>query len=189
MTPRPGCCGTHAGIPDDLRATAISALERLRDGLEPLQGTGSGSAPTAGSATGSAAGAASGSANGTANGSATGPGTGSADGPGTGPANGAGTGSAAGEPAGPPPGSAGACTACPVCALIAVLRGEHSEFAARLAQQVGGLLSLLIAVLEETGEHQPRPEPDARGRTRPGTGTNGARPRGRTVQRIPVHRP
>ncbi|MFP5070332.1 hypothetical protein ACLFMI_11770 [Pseudonocardia nantongensis] len=96
---------------------------------------------------------------------------------------------AAGDPEAdgtPPSGSAGACTACPVCALVAVLRGERSELATRLAEHATGLLAVLTAVLEETGEHAARPS----GRS----GTNGARPHGarphggRSVQRIVVHR-
>ncbi|HEY0573613.1 MAG TPA: hypothetical protein VGD73_05890 [Pseudonocardia sp.] len=42
-----------------------------------------------------------------------------------------------------------ACAACPVCALITVLRGGHSELAARLAEHTAGLLAVLRAALEE----------------------------------------
>lgn len=131
MTGTDGSCGAHAGIPDDLRGTALHLLERLRVAVEPLR-----------------ADAASGSQG------------------------------AGGTPA---PDSAGACTACPVCALIAVLRGERSELASRLAEHATGLVAVLTAVLEESGEHAARPS----GRS----GTNGARSHGgRSVQRIVVHR-
>lgn len=117
-------CGAHAGIPDDLRATAVQLLERLRAAVEPL------ATP-----------------------------------------DGDGRSTAAGAP--------GACTACPVCALVAVLRGERSDLAARLAEHATGLLSVLVAALEETGEQPPEQHT-----------TNGHRPsgRGRSVQRIVVHR-
>ena len=88
-------------------------------------------------------------------------------------------GTTAGDGQVPDPGAPGACTACPVCALVAVLRGERSELAARLAVHAGGLLSVLVAVLEETGEQPPRH-----------SAADAHRPhgRGRSVQRIVVHR-
>lgn len=75
----------------------------------------------------------------------------------------------------PGPGDAGSCTACPVCALIAVVRGERSELVTRLAAHAGGLLAVLVAVLEEAAPPA-RQEP-----RRPHGG-------GRSVQRIAVHR-
>jgi hypothetical protein len=66
----------------------------------------------------------------------------------------------------------GACTACPVCALFAVLRGERSELAARLVEQVAGVIAVLRAALDEgigaatagrssTRPTHPSPEPTA----------------------------
>ena len=49
------------------------------------------------------------------------------------------------EPVAGPP----SCAACPVCAVITVLRGGHSELAARLAEHTAGLLAVLRAALEE----------------------------------------
>ena len=120
-------CGTHAGIPDDLRVTALQLLERVRAVVEPL------AAPDPGR---------------------------DAD-PGPGPGH---------DP--------GSCTACPVCALLAVLRGERSELAARLAEHTTGLLGVLVTALEEAG------------RPANGHSANGHRAhhRGRSVQRIAVHR-
>lgn len=139
-------CGSHAGIPDDLRATALQLLERVRAVVEPLADPG--------------------------------------------PDPGAGR-DAAREP-GP-----GACSACPVCALLAVLRGERSELAARLAEHTTGLLGVLVAALEEAGEQAPaRPDRQqanghpANGHPANGHSANGhrAHKRGRSVQRIVVHR-
>jgi hypothetical protein len=82
------------------------------------------------------------------------------------------------EPAGSPDASApyaAACAVCPICAVIAVLRGERSELAARLAEQVGDLVTALRAALEEGGAEQAPPDP-------------AAPPSGRRVQRIPVER-
>lgn len=62
------------------------------------------------------------------------------------------------------------CTACPVCVVLATLRGERPEVAVRLAEHAGGLLTLLRAALAET---PPRAEPS---------------PPARRVQRIPVTR-
>jgi hypothetical protein len=69
------------------------------------------------------------------------------------------------------------CTVCPICAVIAALRGERPELAARLAEQAAGVVAVLRAALEE-GDPGPRPEPSA-----------AAPPNGRKVQRIPVERP
>jgi hypothetical protein len=57
-----------------------------------------------------------------------------------------------------------------VCAVLATLRGERPELAARLAEHASGLLTVLRSVLEQ--EEHPTPP----------------RPPGRTVQRIPVSR-
>lgn len=62
------------------------------------------------------------------------------------------------------------CAACPVCVVIATLRGERPEVAVRLAEHAGGLLTLLRAALAEAPPPEPAPSP------------------GRPVQRIPVTR-
>jgi hypothetical protein len=43
------------------------------------------------------------------------------------------------------------CAVCPVCALVAALRGERPELAARLAEHATGLVAVLRAALEEGG--------------------------------------
>jgi hypothetical protein len=58
------------------------------------------------------------------------------------------------------------CASCPVCALLAAVRGEHPELAGRLATHAAGVLSVLRAALEEGvpragGTQEPGPEPDA----------------------------
>jgi len=79
-----------------------------------------------------------------------------------------------------------ACAACPVCAVITVLRGGHSELAARLAEHTAGLLAVLRAALEEgigapasgqasarTASPQPQPpttHPPTAGQPHAGTG-------------------
>jgi hypothetical protein len=90
-----------------------------------------------------------------------------------------------------------ACAYCPVCALIAVLRGERSELAARLAEQAAGLVAVLRTALDEgvgaaTADqcsHSAQPgmsTPPATPRpVGPGPATRRAE---RSVQRIPVSR-
>lgn len=58
------------------------------------------------------------------------------------------------------------CGWCPLCAVVAVVRGERPEFAARLVEQLAQLVALLRAVLAdrwdpEHGFHMPgfAPEP------------------------------
>jgi hypothetical protein len=103
------------------------------------------------------------------------------------------------------------CTACPVCALITVLRGGRSELAVQLAEQVAGLLTVLRTALEEGigADHPPtdrnratseRPAAGAQPTPVPTSGTTstrtgptrtgrGQRPHmGPRVQRIPVDR-
>jgi hypothetical protein len=53
------------------------------------------------------------------------------------------------QPGDEPGAGPAACAACPVCAVITVLRGGHSELAARLAEHTAGLLAVLRAALEE----------------------------------------
>src|SRR5215211_4898626 len=45
-----------------------------------------------------------------------------------------------------------ACQWCPVCVVIAVLRGDRPELGGRLAEQAGTLLSRLRAVVEQPVE-------------------------------------
>jgi hypothetical protein len=48
------------------------------------------------------------------------------------------------------------CASCPVCAVIAALRGERPELAVRLAEHAAGLVAVLRTALEEGG---PAPAP------------------------------
>lgn len=69
------------------------------------------------------------------------------------------------------------CLACPVCAVLAVLRGERPDLLARLAEHATGILTVLRAALTEETSATGRPpagEPEPHG-TRP-------------VQRIRVER-
>ncbi len=66
---------------------------------------------------------------------------------------------------------AASCVNCPVCAVLAALRGERPELAVRLAEHASGLVTVLRAVVEE-------------GPTAP---TEAPRPT-RTVQHIHVER-
>ncbi|ASR35388.1 hypothetical protein BAY61_10700 [Prauserella marina] len=66
------------------------------------------------------------------------------------------------------------CDWCPLCAVVAIARGERPELAARLAEQAAQLVALLRAVLADRWEPQegvhmpgfspsPRPEPEPEG--------------------------
>jgi hypothetical protein len=70
------------------------------------------------------------------------------------------------------------CAVCPVCAVIAALRGERVELAVRLAEHLSGLLAVLRTALDE-GAGGPEPAPDP-----PPPAETGRR----VVQRIPVTR-
>jgi hypothetical protein len=107
MTPRGDGCDVHAAVGEELRALALTALDRI----EPLLDRVRSEATSAGRA-GTAA-----------------------------------------EP------TADACEGCPVCAVLAVLRGEHSELAARLVEQLGGVVTVLRAALEEGGPTPAAPAP------------------------------
>jgi hypothetical protein len=50
------------------------------------------------------------------------------------------------EPAGDAPEG---CASCPVCAVLAALRGERPELAVRLAEHAAGLVAVLRAALED----------------------------------------
>ena len=76
----------------------------------------------------------------------------------------------------PTPASSETCAVCPLCALIATLRGERPELVQRVAEQLGGLVALLRATLEEEAT---APAPAER--------TSSGSPK--AVQRIPVERP
>ncbi|WP_371827682.1 hypothetical protein [Amycolatopsis sp. WQ 127309] len=86
---------------------------------------------------------------------------------------------------------ASACGWCPLCAIVAVVRGERPEFAARLLEQLAQLVALLRAVLADRwepdeGVHMPgfRPAP------RPPAGaTASARVQHITVRRRDEWRP
>ena len=81
------------------------------------------------------------------------------------------------EPGSTEPGSEapGTCASCPVCALIAALRGERPELVVRLAEHAAGLVSVLRAALDEGG-------------TAPPTAHVADPPPARRVQRITVER-
>lgn len=76
------------------------------------------------------------------------------------------------EPAGDAPET---CASCPICAVIAALRGERPELAVRLAEHAAGLVAVLRAALEAGGPAPAATDvPD--------------RPPARRVQRIRVER-
>ena len=52
----------------------------------------------------------------------------------------------------PTPMSPETCAVCPLCALMAALRGERPELVQRLAEHLGGLVTLLRTALDETAE-------------------------------------
>ena len=51
------------------------------------------------------------------------------------------------------------CGWCPLCAGMAVLRGDRPELAVRAAEHASGLLAVLRASLAERPAPEPRPEP------------------------------
>ncbi len=71
------------------------------------------------------------------------------------------------------PGTPSSCASCPICAVLAALRGERPELFVRLAEQATGLIAVLRAALEEDAPPAPAPAPSAPSRR---------------VQRIPVER-
>ncbi|MGH3615059.1 MAG: hypothetical protein ACRDRK_21190 [Pseudonocardia sp.] len=108
------------------------------------------------------------------------------------------------EPVAATPSAESPCAACPVCAVISVLRGERSELAVRLAAQAAGLAAVLRAALDDggggpvpggDGARGPAPESrDGGGPGQEGQGDAGAVEHGhpgastRAVQHIPVSR-
>lgn len=75
------------------------------------------------------------------------------------------------------------CTWCPLCALVATLRGERPELAVRLAEHAAGLLAAAREVLAQHGSEQHGPDQPA--------DEDGDQERGRRtdrVQRIDVRR-
>lgn len=74
------------------------------------------------------------------------------------------------------------CGWCPLCALVAIARGERPEFAVRVLEQAAQLIALLRAVLADRwapdeGVHMPGYQPPPR-----------PEPAGSRVQHIPVRR-
>lgn len=80
-------------------------------------------------------------------------------------------------------GTARICASCPVCAVLAALRGERPEMAVRLAEQAAGLVTVLRAALDE--ERPPRPSGPA---DPPPEHATDRTPGGRTVHRIHIDR-
>jgi hypothetical protein len=48
---------------------------------------------------------------------------------------------------------------CPVCAVVAIVRGERPELTARMVEQLGGIVALLREALAEQQGAPPPPEP------------------------------
>jgi hypothetical protein len=65
--------------------------------------------------------------------------------------------------------SAGPCTWCPVCALVAAVRGEQPELTAHLAEQASALLVVLRLLLQAHVHEHPGPGGGTAGET-PGPG-------------------
>lgn len=74
--------------------------------------------------------------------------------------------------AGPAPG--GACTMCPVCAVVSLVRGERPQLGLRWVEQAVDLVAMLRVALVEQAPVQPPAPP--------------APPPARPVQHIPVTR-
>ncbi|RZS38922.1 hypothetical protein EV193_104133 [Herbihabitans rhizosphaerae] len=86
-----------------------------------------------------------------------------------------------------------ACGWCPLCSVIALLRGEPSELAGKAVERAAELIALLRAVLADRWEpgttHMPgfRPPPREREPAYTAESTSDSRERPR-VQRIPIRR-
>lgn len=82
------------------------------------------------------------------------------------------------------------CGWCPICAGLALLRGERPELAVRAAEHAAGLLAVLRAALAEPAG-PPRPDaaanPTGEPEGEPGS-EPGSEPKGNRVQHIEVRR-
>lgn len=87
------------------------------------------------------------------------------------------------------------CGWCPLCAIVAVVRGERPEFAARVLEQLAQLVALLRAVLADRWEpdegvhmpgFRPSPRPASSRETAAGASPEGAG--ASRVQHIAVRR-
>lgn len=54
-------------------------------------------------------------------------------------------------------GATTACTWCPVCALVALVRGQHHDLLSLVATQLSALLALVRALLDEHASHPAPP--------------------------------
>ncbi|RJQ69614.1 hypothetical protein D5S17_30985 [Pseudonocardiaceae bacterium YIM PH 21723] len=70
------------------------------------------------------------------------------------------------------------CGWCPLCAVLAVLRGERPELAVKLAEQASGLLTTLRLLVDQQTSGGPAPQQR----------TEGAPAQPTTVERIKVDR-
>lgn len=72
------------------------------------------------------------------------------------------------------------CTGCPVCKLLALVRGQRPEAAAKLLDAAGLVISALRSLLPDPAE------PGEMAQTRPDTGKDGGVGRPPGVQRIDI---
>src|SRR6266567_789263 len=56
------------------------------------------------------------------------------------------------------------CTWCPICQLIAILRGDRPEISEKVAEAGASLVAALRAVLDAAAASPPRPPDDAASR-------------------------
>jgi hypothetical protein len=82
---------------------------------------------------------------------------------------------------------------CPLCAIVAVVRGERPELAAQVLEQAAQLIALLRAVLADRwepqeGVHMPGFQPAARPSSRHDKPTAAERPSSARVQHIAVRK-
>ncbi|KAA2256548.1 hypothetical protein F0L68_26300 [Solihabitans fulvus] len=77
------------------------------------------------------------------------------------------------------------CGWCPLCAGMALLRGERPELAAKAAEHAVGLLTVLRAALREPAREPRSPQADGAPAEEPATAAQQDSPR---VQRIEVRR-
>jgi hypothetical protein len=84
------------------------------------------------------------------------------------------------------------CAVCPVCALLAALRGERPELVQRFAEQAGGLVAALREAIDPTAADPTAADPTAADPTtaepEPAPQERTASGSPRLVQRIPVVR-